>query len=303
MQPRSKVKALRQNASLLSIRVLHSRRGKTMRNTRTLRVAVGALALILGGCKTPYPIESTPVDDSDPQGTQAGVFFTHYVSYTWNGTDLASLEKLTVSHPTSIQVVGASGTQELTLTAKLDIQSQNHEALAADYRDDSRNQSLPHSPQAEIVMPARDCVETRDAQNQITTLQGVCVRTLVITVPPTSLVELELSFRNSFSAQGGQAPQLTIHIPCATGDAAQINLSQWQGAVSMDGGNDATQITAQNITSLNQLWQGFATDLNSAQFMHLSLLANEVDLALKNYDHADVTLDGLSIDKFPYVRN
>jgi len=262
------------------------------------------IVLVASSCKVPTPVTPPPIDGSDPHfnpnGDPLPSSYTHYISYTWKGAELASLRKLSVIHPASIRVIGIPGTEELNLFLMLDIQADHHDELSNTYRDEVLKLSDLQSADAKAELPERDCQETRNAQNQVTQLRGICVRELTIVVPPQSRAELDLKFKKFFTAKNGQSPLMSVHL--SELEKSALKLRQWRGAVSLDGGHSADVIQADHLSNLENYWRGFTANLKALSSMHLQIIENKIQIDLKDASGSSVTLEGEKIEKFPYIR-
>ena len=254
------------------------------------------VAVILGmsSCRVAQSVTPLPIEGAQPNS------FTQNVEFLWSGNDLAAIQKITITHPAPIRLIASPMTDELSLNLTLDVQSDHNDKLVQNYEKEVALHSNFASATPSVVMPPASCVETSNADGQVISVQGICVRELVISIPPQARVQFDLTFLGHLSLDNAQATLTTLHLP--TNSAATLESSNWSGALSIFGGSSLSSIQVQNLKKLDFTWAGLTALLVAGEGFSMQAIHGPIHLELPSSDTSNVTLDGTPIQNFPYDR-
>jgi hypothetical protein len=273
-----------------------------------------------------------PPEGSAPTQPDPGVaYYRHYLQLIWSNQDLSSLASLQVNTSGGVDVmpvgltpapaptsrapgrvvkkmirgnVQAEAANSLTFYLPIDIQKDNHDALASAFASDLQRGSALNGANPYVNVPKRDCQETFNARGEIETIQGVCVRSIELWIPGSPLVSLNLSWIG-----GGTVSSVNLaNLGLTLNPASMITLTNVATDVSILGGAPDAEISVDRLNTYSDPSSGisiagsFAATLSQVGKVDLSSIAGGVFLSLTNSAGANVNLDGKAISTFPFQR-
>ena len=238
-----------------------------------------------------FPLHPIPVPPNTATPGSHGAYFTHTTVLTWADTQLGELASLAIDHFGNVRVIQSESADELALILTLDVQGENHDALANQYFNSVAKVSTLEGATQSITTVASTCTETElaDGSLQIT---GVCIRDLVIALPRTRSLPLSVAFQGSFSASSVELSRLNLSVRAAS----RSELTDVKGQVFVRGG------AADAVVIANRMTGGFSADLSQISEMKLSRISGSVSLSLADPAGSNVSLDDSVIQSFPFSR-
>jgi hypothetical protein len=224
---------------------------------------------------------------ADPE--PAGDHFRHYFQLTWNGGDLASLLSLTLSHPGSLRVISGGDNKELSIILPVDIQRDGHEAIASTFENEMRAASAVVGTDPVIQIPRRHCAETPRS------VSGLCVRSLIVVVPASKLLDVELAWDGSSRIEGAAFKSLKLHMP-PSGIQRVIRIA---GEIELLGGGDQADILVDRVSANALGGARLISRLQSADLLQLIDIRGRV-IVFELPRATRVLHDGREVTEFPY---
>jgi hypothetical protein len=255
--------------------------------------------MIATGCPNFYHADK-PVPATGASGpSQQIAYFEHTFQLTWNGADLAALEKLIIRHPSGVNVFQTDDSRALSIIVPVFVQKDEHAQLANQLKLDFLRLSKINGASPEIVFPTRECTEPNAGQRADAGIRGMCVRKMTVLLPANRLIHLDLSWNGAAFIQGIRTSLLTLNLP-EIGIARLLDIG---GNVTVYGGGPTAQLLADGIAPVEDAAGDFSAELTSVRNLQLWRVSGAVRIGITNpTENTAVLLDGKPITEFPYPR-
>jgi hypothetical protein len=253
------------------------------------------LCLSLSGCFLTDAI-TPPAPTSDTGGDPGLVAFEHDVLIGWKYPEIDTLQSLRVTYPGNVTILQAQQSSEFDIQLQLYIEKAHHDDYALEYQNQILALSKLNVGAAVLNVPAptHPCVKSVDSLGNITALQGICLQTMTIIVPPNHEVPISVQAAGDIAISDLALPSLTISQP----DATHISVSQFTGELKITGGGPGASLDVWGATSLD-------LELDAIKLAELQKISGKIHIALQHFDPANpnaVSLDGQTITSFPFDR-
>ena len=274
------------------------------RSIQKLLIALGVFssALLLAGC--PVIIPDTPPPAGGAQETPYS--FKHQSQFTWNAEQLNALRSLKVKAPGHISLLQSVDHDELSVQFQFEVEKPNNQSYSDEFFKQILAQSSLQSQDEKLLVPAPShlCKETRDANGQLTHIEGICIREMLIQIPSASLALGPLSVEpaGGLTATGIALPFLTLILD---DDDSHSEITQWTGNLKITGGGPKASLVVNGLLDAGQKTSGdLDLELVTIQRADLQNIAGKVHIAVTqpSGDLGAVTLDGKPITSFPFDR-